>query len=264
MTTASAIYAGKVVHRRLRPRRHDLSYRVFWLLLDLDELPRLAKRLRLFSLNRFNLLSFHERDHGRDRDGRDPEPLAQRVRRLLAEAGIDTKGGPIRILCMPRILGYVFNPLSVYFCHHPGGEVAAVLYEVSNTFGERHSYLIPVEDTPGQPIEQQCAKAFYVSPFMDLNMNYGFTVHRPADTVSVAVRNSDASGLLFTAALSGQRVDLTDRSLLRMLATHPLLTLKVVAGIHWEALRLWLKGVDLRPRPPAPTSPVTIVRPEPR
>src|SRR5262249_48726005 len=130
----SAIYAGTVMHQRLRPRRHRLRYRVFSLLLDLDELDEVAARLRLLSRNRFNLFSFFDRDHG---DGR-REPLRMQIERRLAAAAIAPDGGAIRLLAMPRVLGYVFNPLSVYFCYRRTGVLAAVVYEVNNTFGERH------------------------------------------------------------------------------------------------------------------------------
>ena len=137
----SGLYTGRVGHTRLRPRRHALSYGVFMLLLDLDEAAELARRLRWFSLGRFNLLSFHARDHG---DGSDT-PLRVQVERHLAAAGLAADGGAIRLLCLPRVLGYVFNPLSLYFCYRRSGELAAILYEVSSTFGERHTYLIPAE-----------------------------------------------------------------------------------------------------------------------
>ena len=138
--TGSSVYFGTVLHQRLRPVRHELSYRVFSLLLDLDEIPALAARLRLFSHNRFNLFSFHDRDHG----ARRPGPSRLHIEGQLARAGIALDGGAIRLLCFPRVLGYVFNPLSIYFCHHRDGELRAILYEVKNTFGEQHGYLIPV------------------------------------------------------------------------------------------------------------------------
>ncbi len=256
MSSHSALYTGQVHHRRFRPRAHRLTYRVFWMLVDLDEISALHNRLRLFSANRFNLVSFHERDHGAEPG----KPLRPQIERHLASAGIDLDGGPIRLLCMPRILGYVFNPISVYFCHRRGGELAAMLYEVNNTFGERHSYLIPVAERAGRIIRQSCAKGFYVSPFMDMRMTYRFAVTEPRDSISVSVRNLDAQGPILSAWLSGQRRELSDSTLLRTLATHPLLTFKVVAGIHWEAVKLWLKGIGLRARPAAPASPVTVVR----
>ena len=137
--TVSAIYHGQVVHTRFRPVRHRLKHRLMWLLLDLDELPMLARRLRLFSLNRFNLVDFRDRDHG---DGSSTALRAQ-IEAALASAGLEPDGGAIRVLCMPRVLGTVFNPLSVFFCHRADGRLRAMLYEVNNTFGDRHSYLHP-------------------------------------------------------------------------------------------------------------------------
>jgi DUF1365 family protein len=252
----SALYAGKVMHQRLRPRRHRLSYRMFQLLFDLDEIDTLAGRLRFFSRNRFNLFSFVDADHG-DGSG---APLKAYVGRQLKAAGIETDGGPIRLLCLPRMLGYAFNPLSVYFCYRRQGPLAAILYEVNNTFGQRHSYLIPVVDEPhGNIIEQHCRKAFYVSPFMAMDMDYRFRVAPPDSGLSLHITGSDAQGPLIVAAFSGKRRPLSDAALAGALLAYPLLTLKVVAGIHWEALLLWLKGVRLQPRPAPPSQPVSHV-----
>jgi DUF1365 family protein len=264
MRLRSNLYVGTVMHRRVRPRRHRLRYRVFWTLLDLDEIAQLPRALRLFSHNRFNAVSFHDRDHG-DGSGR---PLRDQVEGHLQAAGIAPDGGPIRLLCMPRIFGFGFNPLSVYFCYQRGGNLVAILYEVHNTFRERHSYLIPVDGAAGTAagagaiIDQQCRKGFYVSPFMDMDMNYRFRVAVPDRRIAVAIRAADRDGLLLAAALRGDRVAMTDAALLRVLLTHPLLTLKVVGAIHWHALRMVLKGFRLRSRPRPPAAPVTVVNAE--
>jgi DUF1365 family protein len=252
--TASCLYTGTVMHRRFKPRAHRLNYRVFWCLLDLDELPYLPTRLRFFSLKGFNLFGFRNADHG---DGSDC-PLRAQVETHLAAAGIDLKGGPIRLLCMPRLLGFVFNPISVYYCYDRRGVLKALLYQVHNTFGQRHSYLIPVDSKPGEPLEQRCLKAFYVSPFMDMDIAYRFRVQPPQERVALVIEGSDAQGPVLIASLAGDRQPLTDTALLRAFLSFPLMTLKVVAGIHWEALKLWIKGMRMRPRPPAP-SPLTIV-----
>ena len=258
MRLRSSLYAGIVTHRRLRPRPHRLRYRVFWMLLDLDEIARLPASLRLFSHNRFNALSFFDADHG-DGSGR---PLHDQVEGHLRAAGLAPDGGAIRLFCMPRVFGYGFNPLSAYFCYQRDGSLAAILYEVHNTFRERHSYLIPVDRDAGTVIDQRCRKRFYVSPFMDMDMNYRFRVAVPDQRIAVAIRAADQDGLLLAAALTGERIALTDLALLRALVTHPLLTLKVVGAIHWHALRLLLKGLKLRPRPRPPAAPVTVVNAE--
>jgi len=254
---ASALYAGFVTHQRFSPRRHRLRYAMFQMLLDLDEAPTLARRLRLFSHNRFNIFSFHDRDHG---DGR-AASLRGYVDEILAQAGIDLAGGAVQLLCMPRLLGHVFNPLSLYFCRRPDGSLAAMLYEVNNTFGQRHSYLIPAEAWQDGAVRQSCAKAFHVSPFMDMAMTYEFTVTPPAENLTTAVNGRDGQGApVIAAVFTGRRGTLSDGALLHALFAYPLLTLKVVIAIHWEALKLVLKGVRMRPIPPAPTQAVTLVR----
>jgi DUF1365 family protein len=239
----SALYAGTVMHERLRPRRHRLEYRVFCALIDLDELDELGRGLRLLGINRPGVLSFHERDHG---DG--VTPLKTWAGRLLTEAGIGFDGGRIELLCYPRMFGFVFNPLSVYFCSNRDGRLAGILYEVANTHGERHTYVMPAGSTP--VVRHTARKAFFVSPFMPMDCTYRFRIKPPDERVGITILEDDAEGLLLTARFSGQRQELTDRALLRMLIRYPLMTLKVVAAIHWEAIKLLAKGVrflDWRP-----------------
>lgn len=253
----SALYFGEVMHQRIRPRRHRLNYRVFFLLADLDELPNLSQRLRLFSYNRFNLFSFFDKDHGPG----DGSLLRRWVESHLAEIGIDLGGGSIKLLCFPRMLGYVFNPLTVYFCYHQDGELVAILYEVNNTFGERHTYLAPVESDGASAVSHRCDKNFYVSPFNAVEGGYAFRVEPPGQSVTVVINQSDAEGPLLHAALRARRVPLTQAALLTAFVRYPLLTLKVIAGIHWEALRLWGKGLRLVDRPRPPVRPVTVIAP---
>jgi DUF1365 family protein len=246
----SGLYAGEVMHQRLRPRRHRLAYRLFMLLLDLDELDALDGRSRLFSRNRRNLVSFLDRDHG---DGSDV-PLKAQVERDLADAGFPT-GGPIQLLTMPRLFGFVFNPISVYFCHDRAGCLTATLYEVTNTFGQRHRYLLPAHG--GGVIRQHIAKNLYVSPFLGMDMTYDFRLRPPGDEAMLAITASDERGAMLVAAMKLRRRALTDAALLKAVAAHPLMTFKVVAGIHWEALLLWLKRVPLVRRPPPPREAVS-------
>jgi DUF1365 family protein len=254
MSLRSAIYVGSVMHRRLQPRVHRFRYRAFWLFLDLDELDSLGKRLRWFSHNRPNVFSLHDKDHG---DG-SSTPLRAQIEDKLRQARIDISGGSIQLLCMPRTLGYCFNPLSVYFCSRADGSPAALVYQVHNTFGERHSYVIPVLRHDGE-LRQSCQKALYVSPFMDMNMRYDFRVSGPGSHLTVGIRVSTSDGPVLNAVLTGKRRLLIDRHLVSAFVSIPAITVKVIAAIHWEALRLWLKGLRLIPRPAPPVQPTTAV-----
>lgn len=253
----SALYIGRVTHHRFRPIVHRLAYRVFWLLLDVDEIAELSQTLRVFSCNRFNLFSFYDKDYV----GQSDEPLRPQIERYLQAAGLDPDGGAIRLLTMPRILGYGFNPISVFFCYRRDESLRAILYEVHNTFGQRHSYLIPVTEGAGLPIRQSCTKALYVSPFIDMAMTYDFRVIPPVEKAMLTIVARDADGILLTAALKADRTVLSDLGLVRAFIALPLLTLKVTLGIHWEALLLWLKKVRLVPRPPPPEQPVSVISP---
>jgi DUF1365 family protein len=250
VTLTSGLYSGLVSHARVKPRKHKLAYRIFMLLIDLDELGELAK-LKTLGIGRFNLLGFDPAKFG-DGSGR---PLKTQIEGLLGAAGIPT-GGPIRMLAMPQILGRAFNPLTVYFCHAANRTLSAIVYEVNNTFGERHSYLIPAPNAA--LIKQGCAKEFYVSPFMDMDLTYAFRILRPEERVLVAVDTSDAEGLVLAASFSGERRPLTDRQLLKAWLTHPWMSVGVVAAIHLEALKIWLKGEKVRVRPPLPEHAVTV------
>ena len=268
-TAASALYVGEVVHQRSRTFDHRLRYRVWMVLADLDALDGLQSRLRLLGRGRFGLITLRATDHG-DRSDR---PLRAQVEDHLAEAGIDIAGGPIRLLTMPRILGYGFNPISVFFCHTPDGALAALLYEVTNTFHERHSYLVavpsPLPPGGGGPpeaaegagpalIRQTVDKQLFVSPFMDRDLTYDFTVRPPGEAVSVVVAVRRGETPILTASFAGQRRPLTDGQLLRAFLTHPLLTWKVTWGIHWEAAKMMFKGARYRHRGAPPEEPVTI------
>ena len=179
----------------------------------------------------------------------------------MAAAGIDTRGGRVRLLCFPRLLGYAFNPLSIWFCYNGDERLLAVLYEVRNTFGQAHGYLLPVatDRAPGEIFEQQCEKQLYVSPFMDMDKTYRFRLSEPGERLAVRIDMEDAAGQGFIASHTARRGTLCDAMLLRACFAYPLMTLKVIAGIHWEALRLWRKGARLHPRPTPPPSDITVV-----
>ena len=251
----SGLYWGEVTHRRFTPKVHRLKYSMFQLLLDIDEIPTLDRRLRLFSYNRTNVFSHHDGDHGKGENA----PLRHYVQEMLRYAGLPAPGGRIELLCMPRIFGFVFNPLSVYYCYDFSGILENVLFEVNNTFGQRHCYLFSVESNADGVVRQSCAKAFYVSPFMPMEMTYEFELTPPGDTLSTTVRARDAGGaLVITAAFASRRREITDTVLLWALATYPFLTVGVMAAIHFEAAKLWIKGLRLKPRPPPPAKAVTV------
>lgn len=253
---ASCLYVGKVMHARLKPAKHRFVYRVFSLFLDLDSLATLSKKLRFLSVNRFNVLSFHERDHG---DG--STNLKDWVRGHLRDAGY-AADGPIFIQSYPRLWGYVFNPLSVYYCYTQSGTLEAILHEVSNTFGDRHSYLLPVmPGGEGGPIHQSCAKKLYVSPFNPVDHRYDFKVREPDDRYAIGIREFDSEGEVLVATFDGRRRALSDGTLARAVLTHPLMTLKVIMAIHWEAFRLWRKGVPVEKRPEQPVGEISVQGP---
>jgi DUF1365 family protein len=241
---APGVYRGRVMHHRLKPSLRFTS-RTASLLLDLDALPETAARLRLLSHNRFNLFGFDDRDHG----PRDGSPLRPWIDGLLAAQGLP-RPARVRLLCYPRVLGYVFNPLSVYFCDDESGELCAIVHEVKNTFGEQHAYVLPATARNGV-VRQDCAKRLYVSPFLPLQGGYRFVIRPPAERVSIVIRQSGPEGLQLIASLIGAHAPLTDSELAKVFLRFPLMTLKVIASIHWQALRLWLRGARYHPHRPA-------------
>jgi len=243
---AASLYVGEVMHARLKPIGHRFSYRVMSLLIDLDRLEAADRQSLLFGVNRAALYSFGEADHG-DRDGSSLRAYAQRC---AAAQGIDLTGGRVMLLCYPRLLGYAFNPLSVYFCYRADGALTLIVYEVRNTFGEIHAYVLPVKpaDVSDAGVRQSQDKSFYVSPFIEMAMRYHFRVSPPQEHVKLRILETDESGPLLAATFNGHRRALNNLELLRAFFTLPLVTLKILGAIHWEALRLWLKGARPVPR----------------
>lgn len=230
----NAIYTGHVAH--LRPGKHRLRYPVFMLALDLDDAPR---GLKLFAHNRTALFALFDRDHARRIDA----PIKPQIEAKLREAGIPWNGGRVVLLTMPRLFNYVFNPLSVYFCYCRHGALAALVHEVSNTFGDSHFYVLPPKMEPDGALTQSCAKDFFVSPFLESGLTYEFRITPPGERTSVAMIVKRGSEIALTASFAGVRRELTDAQLFRVWLGNPLMTFKVMAGIHWEALQMWLKGV---------------------
>ena len=234
----SCIYNGSVIHKRFKPKEHFFKYSVFSLLLDLSELEELDKKISFFSFNRFNLISFYEKDHG----NRDGLPLIEWVKKNLEYNQIDTNNIRIKLLCYPRIFGYVFNPLSVFFIYNKKSELISILYEVKNTFGEQHTYIFKVNKNENF-IKQTCKKKFHVSPFIEMRCTYIFKILNPNDKINVVIDQYDEEGKLLYASQEGMRIDLNNKNLALSYLKHPLMTFKIIAAIHFEAFKLWIKGI---------------------
>lgn len=244
MSAAVSLYVGRTAHHRFKPRPHRFAYGVFQVLIDIDRLAEAAHGLNGFRIGRFGLFSFAERDHA----ARDGSPLRPWVEAQLAATGVAAGAARIRLLCFPRILGFVFNPLSVFFIHDEAERLEAVIYEVNNTFGQTHAYVVPAN---GGPRERQAAeKLFFVSPFYRVEGRYLFDLTPPGDDFRLSIVKQVDGETDFTASLVARRAPLTDVALLTLFFGMPLMTLGVVAAIHIEALRLWLKGAPFDPRPP--------------
>tara|TARA_Y100000590_G_scaffold148147_1_gene170214 strand:+ start:83 stop:850 length:768 start_codon:yes stop_codon:yes gene_type:complete len=240
MFKESCIYSGQVIHKRFKPKEHFFKYKVFSLFIDLAEINAISKNIPFFSYNKFNLISFFDKDHG-DRDGSN---LKDWVIKQLEQQSINVENIKIKILCYPRILGYVFNPLSIFFVYDNNNTIIAILYEVKNTFGEQHTYIFKIKSKKGI-IENNCKKKFFVSPFMDLESKYYFKILYPNNKLSVVIDQRDNHGKLLFASQDGIRSDLSTKNLIFSYLKHPLMTFKIISAIHFEALRLWSKGIKL-------------------
>ena len=242
----ASLYIGDVMHARLKPVGHRFRYRVMSMVIDIDRLAEAGRLSWLFGVNQHGIYSFHESDHGH----RDGSPIRPYIETVLAQNGVDLTGGRVTLLCYPRLFGYVFNPLSIYYCYDRSGALAALIYEVRNTFGELHSYIRPITqgEVSSAGIRQIEDKTFYVSPFIPMAMRYHFRLTEPGDHVRIRILETDADGPLLAAAFSGKRRALTTSTLVGMLVRLPFMTAKVIGGIHWEAMKLWLKGLPIQPR----------------
>ena len=237
----SCIYNGEVTHTRFKPVRHFLRYKTFSLLIDLDEINLLDKSIGIFSHNKFNIFSFYDKDHG-DRDGGN---LKDWVISNLKKFRIKENITNIKLLCYPRILGYVFNPLSIFYCYEKD-KLVAIFYEVKNTFNEQHTYIFKIKNN--EEIIQKCRKKFYVSPFMDMETFYNFKLLNPNDKLSVFIKQTDADGTILTATQTGDKKEFSFKQLAINFLKYPLMTIKIISSIHYEALLLWKKGAIYRKR----------------
>ena len=234
----SAIYNGQVIHKRFKPKVHYFKYKVFSLLIDLSELDILDKKINFFSINKFNLVSFHEKDHG-ERDG---SSLNKWVHQNLEKNNIQTKDIKIKILCYPRIFGFVFNPLSVFYVYNLKDQLISILYEVKNTFGEQHTYIFKVTKDSNL-IQNNCSKKFHVSPFIEMDCTYFFRLLKPGNKISVIIDQYDNEDKILYASQDGRRSDLNTKNLIISYLKHPIMTFKIILAIHFEAFKLWAKGI---------------------
>ena len=237
MIKNSIIYNGNVIHKRFKPKKHYFKYKVFSLLIDLNELDEIQKKIKIFSYNKFNIISFFDIDHG----PRDGTSIRQWILKNLKDLGIHDNKIKIKLLCYPRIFGYVFNPLSVFFIYDKNSKLISIFYEVKNTFGEQHTYLFKASDD--KTIKNNCSKKFHVSPFIEMECNYYFRVLKPSDKMSVIIDQSDNNGKLLYASQDGVAKELNQKNLIISYICHPLMTFKIIAAIHFEAFKLWLKGI---------------------
>jgi hypothetical protein len=253
----ACLYRGFTVHARYTPFFRRFRFPLTQVFLDVDRIAETARTLALFSYNKPNLVSFYDRDHG-DRSG---TPLRAWAHARFVEHGVDIGDGAIRLLCFPRILGFVFNPISLFFGYDRDGALRGVIYEVNNTFGETHSYVAPIGDDASSA-KQIAPKRLYVSPFFDVAGDYRFRLQPPQARFFLSVANWVQGQRTHFATLAGDRASLTDAALARLLLAQPLMTAQVVAGIHWHALFLWLRGAGYRSKPTAPAAPSTLAGPQ--
>ena len=233
----SCIYNGTVIHKRFKPKIHFFKYKVFSLLIDLSELNNLDKKIGFFSYNKFNLISFFDKDHG-DRDG---SSVINWVKKNLKENDVNCENIRIKLLCYPRILGYVFNPLSIFYVYDKNDKLISLLYEVKNTFGEQHTYIFKIKEN--NLLKHNCEKKFHVSPFIEMNCSYFFRTLKPADKISIIIDQYQLNEKILYASQDGKRTDFTTSELIKSYLKHPLMTFKVIAAIHFEAFKLWTKGI---------------------
>ena len=254
----AALYAARVMHRRRVAPLYRFVYRLFYLLWDIDRIDEALRGRWLVSHNRFNLLAVYDCDHGDGSVG----GLRRWADAQLAAQGIGSATGRIRLLALPRVLGYAFNPIALWYCDGADGRLRAVIAEVRNTFGERHAYVLDygtASAAGADPYQQQIDKhkCFHVSPFFDVVGRYRFALSEPGERLRVAIHETRDGQPLLDATLAAERIPLRDASVLKAVLGTPWMTVKVVAAIHWQALKLWLRGARFHRKPVPPAEPVS-------
>ena len=238
MIKNSFIYTGNVVHKRFKPKIHFFKYKVFSLLIDLSEIHLIDKKLKIFSYNKFNIISFYDKDHG----ARDGSSVENWVKNNLKKNNINTNEIQIKLLCYPRIFGYVFNPLSVFYIYDKNSNLISILYEVKNTFGEQHTYIFKT-NINNNLIQHMCKKKFHVSPFIEMDCVYFFRLLKPGNKISVIIDQNDKDGKILYASQDGVKSEITNSNMTKSYLKHPLMTFKIILAIHFEAFKLWSKGI---------------------
>jgi hypothetical protein len=249
------------MHRRLAPKPHAFRHAIFMCYLDLDELEQLARRPGLFGHNHRAVYAFRDADHLQP----DMQPTKQKLLAYLHTQGIDADpAGRVMLLTLPRILGYIFNPISVYYCFRPDGSPLAAVAEVGNTFGEMKLFLLPAQDDAELPFHRRVAKNYYVSPFSTLELQFDFALPVPHRRLRLRIDDYDGDERVLASAVIGRRVPWSNLRLAWFALKYPLLTLKVIALIHWHALRLWLKRVPYHRKADHPLLQQGVLRGSPR
>ena len=246
MSSPVRVFTGEVMHRRLFPVEYRFSYRVFSLAVDLMQLDQVGRQNPLLSLNRFNLLSFYARDHGAP----DGQGLIDWANEILHQAGLNETPARITLFCFPRVLGYAFNPMSHWYCENDQGQLIAVILEVRNTFGERHPYVVHDHGRSLPPsVRFRRDKVFHVSPFIGMDACYHFTLRKAGKRQFTAINEYSDGRLMLVATQTSKQYPLTTGRLLKLMARMPFMTLKVIVMIHWQALKIWLRGATFYTHP---------------
>lgn len=235
----SCLYECTVMHRRLLPKAHGFVYRIFLFFIDLDDLADLESKIPVFSFEKPNLYSLRSADYFQFQSG----GIRENLLTFLRTEGIEKEPAGIRLLTLPRLLGYTFNPISIFFCYDNSGQPMTAVVQVGNTFGELKPYVVPLD---GGRFHVRVAKNFYVSPFSDLDLSFDFRLDFPDDRLRVLIDDYSGNTKTLVSALTGTRRELTWGNLLFLTLKYPLVTLKIITLIHWEAFRLWLKGIPHR------------------